>query len=107
MKSNLDRAFERLARAFLSEHPEVRHEWREVKSRFWGNRIDLVCGTGSPTEVFASLQGGGQIALGLTTGEHEDFEDFGRGLSDEQVAQAAFDRFVELLAEHGHLGRAA
>jgi hypothetical protein len=100
--TDLDRAFERLAKAFLSYHPEVAHEWRQVKSRVDGDRIDLVCGAGSPNEVFASLLGY-QIALGLTQGEHQDFEDFGRGLTDEQLAAEAFERFINLLDSYGHM----
>jgi hypothetical protein len=100
--TELDRAFEDLARTFLAEHPEVRHEWRDVKSRLHGDRIDLICGVDAPNEVFASLLGY-QIALGLTKGEHHDFESFGRGLTDEQVAREAFERFVALLDRHGHL----
>jgi len=101
MKSNLDQAFESLAKAFLCRHPEVRHEWREIKSWFWGDRIDLVCGAGASNEVFATLHGY-QIAVGLTKGHHDEFEDFGRRLSDEAIAAEAFGRLVELLAEHGH-----
>ena len=98
-----DSAFEQLARAFLSECPEVRAEWRNVKALL-SSRTDLVCGAGTPNEVFASFNRGGQIAVGsAATGDHDDFEDFGRGLSDQEVAREAFDRFVELLREHGHL----
>lgn len=102
MKSDLDRAFANLATLFLAQHPEVPHEWREVKSRIWGERVDLICGAGSPSEVYASLMDW-QIAVGVATGDHDDFEDFGRGLSDEVVAAEAFGRFVELLTKHGHL----
>ena len=102
MSSQLDRTFERLAKAFLAEHPQVRHEWRHIKTPLAGDRIDLICGVGSREEVFASLLGH-QIALGVTAGEHEDFEDFGRGLSDAEVAGEAFERFVEVLGQNGHL----
>ena len=102
MSSQLDITFEGLAKAFLSEHLEVRHEWRHVRTPLGGDRTDLICGVGSRDEVFASLLGH-QIALGLTAGKHEDFEDFGRGLSDAEVAREAFRRFVELLSQHGHL----
>lgn len=104
--SPLDIAFEELARHFLAEHPGIRHEWRDVPSTWLGARRDLVCAPGLPNEVFASLLGG-QIAIGQTSGEHEDFEDFGRGLSEEAVAREAFDRFVAILSEAGHLGPAA
>ena len=98
----MDAAFESLAVAFLAQHPTIRHEWREAASRWWGGRRDLICAPGQRNEVFASLLGN-QIALGITSGDHEDFEDFGRGLSSEEVARQAFDRFVEVLAEAGHL----
>ena len=104
MVKNPERAFESLARGFLSEHPEVRHGWRQVKSRWAGDRVDLVCGGGPANEVFASLMAG-QIAVGLTGGAHQDFEDFGRGRSDEEVAREAFDYFVKLLRQHGYLER--
>jgi hypothetical protein len=97
--TELDRTFESLARDFLVAHPEIQHEWREARS---GDRLDLICGVGTATEVFASLLGY-QIALGLTLGEHEDFEDFGRGLAEEEVAREAFARFTDLLRLHGHL----
>src|SRR5437899_171701 len=61
MPNQLDGAFQSLARRFLSEHPEIPHQWREVKSRLAGNRLDLVCGAGTDNEVFASLLDG-QIA---------------------------------------------
>jgi len=100
--TELDQAFEGLAKKFLAAHPEVGHEWREVKSRRDGDRTDLICGVGAANEVFASLLGY-QIALGLTKGEHQDFESLERGLTDEQVAGEAFARFVALLDQHGHL----
>lgn len=102
MKSDLDRAFADLASAFLAKHPEVQHEWREVRNRAWGERIDLICGVGSQNEVYASLLDW-QIAVGVSGGEHDDFEDFGRGLSDEAVAAEAFERFVQLLRKGGHV----
>jgi hypothetical protein len=52
--------------------------------------------------VFASLDRGGQIAVGVTTGDHEDFEGYS-GESDEEIARAAFDCFVDLLRTNGHL----
>jgi hypothetical protein len=102
-KTTLDAAFESLAVAFLAQHPTIPHEWRDVTSRWWGGvRRDLICAPGQKNEVFASLKGT-QIALGITSGDHEDFEDFGRSVSDEEVAREAFDRFVEVLSEAGHL----
>lgn len=100
-KTLLDSTFEHLARELFVAYPEIQHEWREIRSRD-GERLDLICGVGLPNEVFASLLGY-QIALGRTAGEHEDFEDFGRGLSDEDVGREAFARFVEVLRENGHL----
>ena len=98
-----DSAFEQLARAFLNEHPDVHCEWRNVRALL-SSRTDLICGAGKPNEVFASFNRGGQIAVGATiTGDHDDFEDFGRDLSDQEVAREVFDRFVELLREHGHV----
>jgi hypothetical protein len=100
--SALNRAFESLATHFLSRHPEIPHEWRRVKDPVWGERTDLVCGIGTPNEVYASLLGY-QIAVGATSGDHHDFEDYGRGLSDSDVAKQAFDRLTELLRLQGHL----
>ena len=98
-----DSSFEQLARAFLGDHPSLACEWRSVKELLW-SRTDLVCGADTPNEVFASFNRGGQIAVGATvTGDHEDFEDFGRDMSDDKIAREAFDRFVELLREYGHL----
>jgi hypothetical protein len=100
--SQLNRAFESLATPFLSRHPEIFHEWRQVKDPVWGDRIDLVCGNGTANEVYASLLGY-QIAVGVTNGDHRDFEDYGRGLSDNDVAKQAFGRLVELFGLYGYL----
>jgi hypothetical protein len=102
MRSGLDRAFANLASAFLAEHPEIRHEWREVRSHIWGDRVDLICGVGSPSEIYASLLDW-QIAVGVSNGDHDDFEGFGRGVSEAAVAAEAFEQFVTLLRRHGHL----
>ena len=101
VETDLDAAFERLAKAFLAEHPEVRHEWRKEKSLGSYERVDLICAPGAPNEVFASLHGH-QIVVGPTSGEHEDFEDWGRRLTKAEVAQEAFERFVVILVEQGH-----
>lgn len=99
----VDTSFEELIKAFLAAHTSVTCEWRDVKELL-SSRTDLVCGVGLPTEVFASFNRGGQITVGVTNeGNHEDFEDFGRGLTDQQVAREAFDHFVTLLREKGHL----
>jgi hypothetical protein len=104
--SPLGIAFEELAVGFLSKHPGIQHEWRDVPSRFWSGRRDLICAPGQFNEVFASLLDR-QIAVGATAGEHEDFEDFGRGLSDTVIAREAFTRFVEILRETGLVAPAA
>ena len=104
--SPLDIAFEELALEFLAKHPGIRHEWRDVPGRFWSARRDLICAPGQSNEAFASLLGS-QIVVGVTAGEHEDFEDFGRGLSDIAIACEAFTRFVEILRERGLVSPAA
>src|SRR5688500_7166504 len=96
--SPLGIAFEELALGFLSTHPGIQHEWRDVPGRFSSARRDLIFAPGQSNEVFASLLNS-QIAVGRTSGEHEDFEDFGRGLSDTGVAREAFARLVEILRE--------
>jgi len=103
MADPLTLAFEHLAREFLARHPSLRHEWRDVRSRWQGDRRDLVFQPHTPQspEVFASLNDG-QITVGAGQ-SHDDFEDFGRGLSDEQVAQLAFNRLVELLKENAYI----
>jgi hypothetical protein len=42
-----------------------------------------------------------QIAVGAG-GEHEDFEPFGRCISDDEVAQEAFAHLTLLLHQHGY-----
>jgi hypothetical protein len=103
MADPLSPAFERLARDFLAGRASLRHDWRNVRSRLSGNRLDLVFQSPSPKvpEVFVSLNER-QITVGAGK-SHEDFEDFGRGLTDEQVAQRAFSRLIELLKEHGYI----
>jgi hypothetical protein len=88
--------FEALARGFLAEHPEIRHEWRPVPNFFYGGRTDLVCYPGELHEVFASLTKS-QITIGSGAGE-TDFEDFGRGLNPAELAAEAFSRFTYLLS---------
>jgi hypothetical protein len=92
------RQFEALARSFLAEHPTIRHEWRHVRNA-WGGRTDLICEPGTANEVFASLTSG-QITVGAR-GSDTDFEDFGRNLSDDQIAREAFGQFLKLLSESG------
>jgi len=93
--------FEAVGRKFLAEHPEIRHEWRQI-SEFADSRTDLVCEPGSDHEVFATLRSW-QIVIG-TKNEDTDFEDFGRGLSDKAIALEAFEHFVALLKRNGLVG---
>ena len=82
--SPVDTSFEALLKAFLAEHPAVSCEWRQV-TQLVHSRTDVICGVGLPTEVFASFNRGGQITVGVTSdSHHEDFEDFGRRISDEK-----------------------
>lgn len=100
MKRALDKSFVSLATAYLSRHPGIRHEWREIKGGFGGDYLDLVCDPDSPHEVWASVREW-QITVGVGDGDHHDFENFGRGLSAEAIATEALERFVELLRERG------
>jgi hypothetical protein len=92
-------AFESLARAFLAGKPTIRHEWRQVLSIVWGDRTDLICEPGAKHEVWVTLRNTA-IAIG-TSDDHVDFEDFGRGLSDEELAREAFAYFTGLLIKRG------
>jgi hypothetical protein len=76
--------FETLVRKFLEEHPEIPHSWRHIRGRWGDSRTDVVCWPQTGYEVFATLRRY-QIAVG-TGDSHADFEDFGRGLTDEQLA---------------------
>jgi hypothetical protein len=97
--ADTDLAFESLGRQFLSLHPEIQHEWRNIQSFWDGGRTDLVCAPGQANEVFASLRSW-QITIG-SHGNHEDFEAWGRKVSSEHVAREAFNFFVELLRKNG------
>ena len=56
---------------------------------------------GAGAEIWASAYDS-QIAVG--SGEHHtDFEHWGRGWTDREVAQEALDYIVSLLVQHGHL----
>jgi hypothetical protein len=112
-KTAMDLEFERLARAYLDAHPDLPHEWRNIESwdggrvDSWdGGRVDLICGVDRPNEVFVSLNGG-QITVGVTKREDTDFEDWGRPMSEADVAREAFEYFVEVLRREGYLGAAA
>jgi hypothetical protein len=91
--------FERLVRAFLADRPFVLHEWRRVASRLWGDRSDLVFPSAEPggNEVFATLyDDDSQVTVGIND-HHRTFEEFGRGLSEEEVAAEAFAYLLRLL----------
>lgn len=92
-------AFESLAREMLARNPAIKHEWRPIKSRWSGNRLDLVCNPESLNEVWATI-GEAQIAVGDCDG-HQDFDDFGRGLPESALAHEAFNYLVSLLRSHG------
>lgn len=92
--------FETIAREFLTQHPEIKHEWKKI-SEFLDSRTDLVCESRPNEGVFATLRSW-QIVIG-TENEDTDFEDFGRGLSDREVALEAFALFVDLLRRKGLL----
>jgi tetratricopeptide (TPR) repeat protein len=86
--------FEALAREYLERHSEIPRRWLQ-KRDIAGGRKDLVCWPGTGHEVFASLRRH-QITVGAA-GRHTDFEDFGRGLSDDELAREAFADFKKQL----------
>ena len=90
-----NREFEFLAKPFLSRHSDIVHEWRPIKNALSGGRTDLICRAKNGSEVFASLASY-QITVGSGQ-ESKDFEDFGRGVSAEDLAKEAFEFFVLLL----------
>ena len=98
-------AFEHLARAFLTENPSIAHEWRPSRSIWLGDHLELILTPPAPhvPGVWASLTAG-QITIGAKD-SHRDFEDFGRGLTDEQLAEEAFSYFQELAQENGYVAR--
>jgi hypothetical protein len=98
--------FERLVREFLSAHPDLRHEWRQVPSWLAGDRLDLIFTPPAPDvpEVWATVREW-TIAVGAGPDYHQDFEDFGRGYSDEAIAREAYDHLLALLAAHAYLQR--
>jgi len=103
MTESLSSSFERMVREFLEGHPSVQHRWKEVPSPWWGPRKDLIFESPRPgvSSVFATICDG-QITVGTAT-DDEDFERFGRKLSEMEVAQLAFARLVQLLREGGYL----
>ena len=90
--------FERMAREYLAQHPDIPHMRREIQDAS-GGRTDLVFWPGTSLEVFASLTesqitvGGGNTA--------EDFESFGRGLSDKELAREAWALLESLIRRRG------
>ena len=102
MNVSLRAEFEDLARAFLARHPTLRYEWHARTGVGLGVRTDLVFPVaGERTEIWASAYDA-QIAVG--SGEHHtDFEDWGRGWTDREVAQEALDYMVSLLLQNGRL----
>ena len=86
--------FERIAREYLAQHPRILHEWREIQDSS-GGRTDLVCWPGTSQEVFASLAQS-QITVG-SNNTAEDFEAFGRSLSDEELAREAWALLESLI----------
>jgi hypothetical protein len=100
----VDREFEKLVMPFLEANPSVSHQWRSVHGWLSGDRRDLVCAEGTPREVFVTLRPGDAVVG--TREFHDDYQDFGSGQSDAEIASEAFARFVELLRENGHLDRA-
>ena len=95
-----EKLFESLAREMLAQHPAIKHEWRPIKSRWRGDRLDLACNPDSVNEVWATIREA-QIAVG-DRDSHQDFEDFGRRLSESALAHEAFRYLVALLREHGN-----
>ena len=96
--------FESLVRPFLASHPEIRHEWHQIRSIWSSGRTDLVCDPDGPKPIWVSLRSY-QISV-IVDSEDRDFEDFGRGLSRLQVAQEAFAHFLERLGKQGILLKA-
>jgi hypothetical protein len=91
--------FESLAREMLANNPAIKHEWRPIKSRWAGDRLDLVCNPDSPNEVWATIREA-QIAVG-DRNDHCDFEDFGRRIGEEALAGEAFEYLLNLLRSNG------
>ena len=95
------RVFEILAKDYLQRHPGIDHEWRRTKDRSSGDRTDLICAPDSENEVFATLRSD-SITIGDKHG-HVDFEDFGRGLSQQKLAAKALAHLIKLLKKTGHV----
>ena len=92
--------FEALARDFLSRHPSVPHTWRPVRDAA-GGRTDLICWPDTKVEVFASLTDY-QITVGSSE-TRDDFEKFGRDLTDGDLAREAMAALESLINKRlGH-----
>lgn len=96
MKLTVGSEFERLAREFFAEHPDLSPEWHPIHDLMSGDRLDLVCAAPSAGDVFATIRRD-TIAVGI--GEsHDDFGGLGETGSEADVARRAFARFVDRLA---------
>jgi hypothetical protein len=94
-------AFQVLSRSLLSEHPSLKHEWRMVPSTVWGNRLDLVCGGGSGSQVWVTVY---KDSVAVGAGEqHRDFANTKGRVSPEALASEAFSYFKQLLLDNGLL----
>jgi hypothetical protein len=97
--SPLEQEFRRLFGALAERISALRFEWRDKSSLMSGPRLDLVCAVGTPAEVFASIFES-SVAVGDLSG-HTDVEDFGRDLSDSELADEAFRLLEQKLEQHG------
>lgn len=97
--SPLEQEFRRLFGALAERTPALRFEWRDKSNLVSGSRLDLVCAADTPAEVFASILGA-SIAVGDLS-DHADVEDFGRDLSDDELADEAFRLLEQKLESHG------
>jgi hypothetical protein len=91
---NTGRLFEVKVRAFLGQHPGLRHEWRTVSSLLSGERLDVIFKTRA-ADIWATIRED-QIAVGLGP-DHEDFE--ANDSTIEGTAEKAFGRLKQLLFE--------
>lgn len=90
--------FEKMAREYFAQHPEIPHAWSEISDAS-GGRTDLVCWPGTSQEVFASLSES-QISVGSSENT-EDFESFGRDLSAKELANEAWTLLESLIRKRG------
>ena len=90
--------FERIAREYLAQHPDIPHRWREIRDAS-GGRTDLVLWPETSLEVFASLTES-QITVG-DGNTAQDFESYGRGLSDKELASEGWRLLESLIRTRG------